>query len=259
MNFPVTGKGLEMNVSRILAPVAFVVLTASPALAIPSISIEPGDSPAGGYLPLSVFGIAPTAGMGDESIVNFTTPSFVFGGETWGSVGISSNGYLKVGGGTSADSSFANTALPDASSPKNILAPFWTDLDFDLGGAFRIATLTDGVNTWLVSDWDGVHGFGSPEAYSFQIWIGINGIEDITFTYGPLGALPADLTVGAQDASGTVGDTWYYNGTGTAPFNGLQLRVSSLDLPVDVPEPAALALFGLGVAGLGLARRRKAA
>lgn len=246
-----------MNVSRILAPVAFVVLSASPALAIPSISIEPGASPAGGYLPLSLFGITPTAGMGDESIINFTTPSFVFGGETWNSVGISSNGYLKVGGATSADNSFANTALPDASSPKNILAPFWTDLDFALGGTFRIATLTDGVSTWLVSDWDGVNSFGSADVYSFQIWMGINGVEDITFTYGALGALPANLTVGAQDASGTVGDTWYYNGTGTAPYEGLELRVTSVDLPVDVPEPAALALFGLGLAGLALTRRRK--
>ncbi len=37
--------------------------------------------PAGGYLPLSLFGIAPIAGVGDDTITNFNVPTFYYGGE----------------------------------------------------------------------------------------------------------------------------------------------------------------------------------
>jgi hypothetical protein len=46
--------------------------------------------------------------------------------------------------------------LPNPAAPNDVLAPFWTDLDLTSarGGASRVATLTDGVSTWLVVDWD---------------------------------------------------------------------------------------------------------
>lgn len=77
---------------------------------------------------------------------------------------------------------FCRTGFPNASAPNNVLAPFWTDLDPTLSGDLLVATLTDGVDSWLVLEWDGVAlaGSGSP-VNSFQTWIGINGVEDITF------------------------------------------------------------------------------
>ena len=49
--------------------------------------------------------------------------------------------------------------------------------------------------------------------------------------------------------------------TGSASFvttTGNQSK-ATVDLPMVVPEPGTLAIFGLGLAGLGLMRRRKAA
>jgi len=79
-----------------------------PAAQAPTVSIAPGASPAGGYLPLSLFGIAPIAGVGDETITNFNVPAYVFAGETYTRIGLVSDGYAVVGGGTGGDIQFVN-------------------------------------------------------------------------------------------------------------------------------------------------------
>lgn len=226
-----------------------------------SISVVSGSSPAGGYLPLSIFGIAPISGVGDETITNFTVPSFSFAGQAWNRLGIVSNGYAIVGGGMSADVAFNNSGLPNTSAPKNILAPFWTDLNPAVGGAIRIGTLTDGANTWIVVDWNAVPNFGDATiTNSFELWIGITGDanpgEDITFAYGDVGAGDGGfLTVGAQDISGTVGATRYFNGVGTIPTNGTELRVITEGLPVAVPEPGTITLIAVALLLLSIAHQ----
>jgi subtilisin family serine protease len=193
----------------------------------PNVTIAAGASPAG-YLPLSLFGVAPIGGMTDDTIVNFNVPAFTYAGETWTSLGVGSNGYVVVGGGSGPDVSVVNQNFPNPTRPNNVLAAFWTDLNPAAGGAVRIATLTDGVSTWIVIDWAGVRNFSSAQTQNFEIWIGINGTEDITFTYGAVG--PGDLgflTVGAENRFGNRGQSRFFNGAGTAPVNGTELRVSS--------------------------------
>jgi len=247
---------------RFIATALIGVTITTLAHALPTIVIAPGTSPAGGYLPLSLFGISSMA-AGDDTITNFIVPTFDYAGQTWSNLGVVSNGYVVVGGGTSADVLPVNTSLPDLSAPGNILAPFWTDLDLSTAGGLRIGTLTDGADTWIVVDWEKVPTFNEPsELNSFEVWIGLNTDahpgEDISFAYNPVGnGDGGHLTVGAQDVSHTVGDTYYYNGTGTAPVHGTQLRVTTRDLPVDAPEPATLALFSLGLVGLAASRRRR--
>lgn len=200
----------------------------------PNVSIAPGASPAGGYLPLSLFGIPPIAGMTDDTIVNFNTPAFSYGGEAWTRVGVGSNGYVVVGGGAGAtDISVNNQNFPNPTRPNNVLAAFWTDLNPAAAGAVRIGTLTDGANTWIVVDWEAVRNFSNTTPNSFQIWIGISGDaspgEDITFAYDAVGLGDLGfLTVGAENKFGNRGQSRYFNGAGTAPGLGTQLRVTSV-------------------------------
>ena len=46
----------------------------------PQVTLVTPAGPAGGYLPLSLFGIAPIAGVGDDTITNFNVPTFFYGG-----------------------------------------------------------------------------------------------------------------------------------------------------------------------------------
>jgi hypothetical protein len=162
-----------------------------------------------GYIPLDLFGVAPIP-VGDEQAINLTTPTFRFAGENFTRLGVTSNGYLVAGGATATDVDFRPQTLPDPARPNGVLAPFWTDLDGTGAPGIFAATLTDGVNDWIVVEWR-VNVFGTTSQRVFQAWIGVNGPEDITFAYDPAN-LPAappagfGLTVGAENTEGSAGD-----------------------------------------------------
>ncbi|MEU7739027.1 S8 family serine peptidase [Nonomuraea sp. NPDC049158] len=172
-------------------------------------TIAPGAGPAG-YLPLDAFGITPTP-IGDEQALNFTVPAFTFAGKTYTRIGVVSNGYSVAGGTNGADDiAFLPQTLPDPARPNAVLASYWTDLDGTGAPGVFAGTLTDGVSRWLVLEWR-VHTFGTSSLKVFQQWIGLNGVEDISYAYDP-GNLPGDapagagLTVGAENDEGTAGD-----------------------------------------------------
>jgi hypothetical protein len=206
-----------------------------PAGAAPSpascVDVSMGTGSVAGYLPLSLFGTAPIAGVGDDTLTNFTVPAYVYNGITYDRIGVSSNGYVQVGGGTT--STFLNQHFPDSTAPNGVLAPFWTDLNPGAAGAVRISVLTDGTDQWLVVDWDAVREFSLPRLNSFEVWIGLSGDatpgEDVTYAYGTIqgNGDGGFLTVGAENNTGTAGASAYVDGTGSLPTNGTGLRVSS--------------------------------
>jgi hypothetical protein len=187
----------------------------------PDVVVDPLASPFG-YVPLAGFGPL-DIGATDESIANFNVPSFDYAGQSYTSIGVVSNGYLVIGGGTGADVNFINSDLPNPAVPNNTVAPFWTDLNPSFGGRVLIAVLTDGTDSWTIVEWESVRSFGDVETTTTQVWIGSNTDtnpgEDIFFVYG---ADVSDgdggfLTVGVENAFGNEGGTVYFDGLGTPP------------------------------------------
>ena len=140
-----------------------------------------------GYFSLEGLGV-PAIPVGDEEVLNFDVPSFLYGGVSYTRIGVDTNGYVVVGGGTADDNECCNLPTgPSSNRPNNMLAPFWTDLDgSDSDGVF-VAELTDGTDNWIVAEYQ-LNVFGTSDLRTFQVWIGVNGVEDISYSY-----LPADL------------------------------------------------------------------
>lgn len=185
-------------------------------------SFGDGASPAGGFLPLAPFGIG-TVPVGDETILNFNVPPFVFNGQTYTAIGVTSNGYAVAGGGTGSDVEWDPPAGPSPAAPNNVLAPFWTDLNGDEAPGIRIAVLTDGTNDWLVIEWE-LAVWGTDDIRHFQTWIGVNGVQDISYVYARDQDDPGqNYLVGAENAAGQ-GDMRQI-----LPARGDELAVSSTD------------------------------
>jgi subtilisin family serine protease len=200
--------------------------TLSPSVPPQIASITAGGSPAG-YLPLALFGITPIGGVGDDTITNFTTPTFFYGGESYSSLGVVSNGYLVLGGGAAADIVFTPQVFPNPARPNNVVAPFWSDLNPAAAGAIRIGTLTDGVSTWIVVDWAGVRNFSNPTTHSFEVWLKTGtapASEEVTMAYGTAG--PGDpasgVNWGAENRDGTSGKN-----LAAAPANGSDWKINT--------------------------------
>jgi Ca2+-binding RTX toxin-like protein len=172
----------------------------------PAVHIAPGEL--FGYIPLDAFGIAPTP-IGDEEFLNFDVPTFVFNGTSHSRIGVTSDGYIVVDGATAQDLDCCNPVVGSTASPNGVLAPFWTDLDGTGAPGVFAAELTDGVDTWIVVEWR-LNVFGTTSLRTFQVWIGVDGSEDITYAYPP-DNLPADpglpLVVGVENLDGTSGDS----------------------------------------------------
>ena len=186
----------------------FVTFSGSLAAGEPAeFAIIDSPSPAG-YVSLAGLGIPPLGDVGDDSILNFATDPFLYLGDTYTVLGVTSNGYIIPGGGSAADLGQLPQTFPDPAPPNNVIAPFWTDLDPSVGGNLYAATVSGGEQSWIVIEWEDVPAYGGDDAYTFQTWLASNtAAEDISLVYQRVDGEGATsgLSVGAENATGSDG------------------------------------------------------
>jgi hypothetical protein len=225
INLPITATSGATRVTPFLAYAPRVTLPGARPAGPSSVAPDPGNL--FGYVPLTVFGGNTVLPLGDEEMTSLDVPGFVFNGTTYTKVGISSNGYL-VAGGADATSQAGPGSIPDAATPNNVIAPFWTDLDGTGTTGVLANVLTDGVASWIVIEWQAnVAGTNTPRV--FQTWLGTNGVQDIQYAYkfDTIADSGQPVVVGAENADGTAGTRL---AAGTVPTADLRV-VSSEGQP----------------------------
>jgi len=131
--------------------------------------------------------------------------TFKYYGTDFTTFRVCSNGWLSF---TSTLTTYSNTAIPSASAPLNMLAPFWDDLNLNAVGSGDVYYQNVGGN--LVVQYNNVMRYGTTTPVTFQVILTPAGT--ITYQYLSFGtALTNSATVGMQNATGTVGLQVVYN------------------------------------------------
>ena len=78
-------------------------------------------------------------------------------------------------------------------------------LDLSAGGAVAAGILNDGVNDFLVVDWEDAPAWGTTNSNSFQIWIQLGSTEGIWYAHGGLDGPSDALSIGAENRDGSSG------------------------------------------------------
>jgi len=172
------------------------------------------------WVDLSSYGTPLNLADDDAQVVALPFP-FVFYGIEYNTVRVSSNGYLTFGpDGTD----HTNDPVPSSADPNALIAAYWTDLDPSLGGS--IVTYHDEVADRFIVQYTDVQPFGGGEPVSFQTILHLNG--DILLQYEldtGIGSMEENLTVGIENAEGTIGSSVAYNSATIT--SGLAVRFSS--------------------------------
>ena len=148
---------------------------------------------------------------------------------------------IMVESSVTADALLSN--IPSLGEPEVIIAGVGTILSFDYSG-FNPTDLGDTFTAYIVDSLT-TFSVGAPFEYTTTS-AGAGSVSfDLSALVGTTLGLEFHLTSSVYNATHPT----------TVTVSNLQL----LEAPTAVPEPGTMAMFGLGLAGLGFARRRKTA
>ncbi len=167
--------------------------------------------------------------------------SFTFFGNSYTDFYIGSNGWISFDsvdpGGTA---NRTNEALPDASSPNDMIAVFWDDMNpADTSPGSTHVYYGAGPGGELVVTFERLPDFsaGADDWITTQVILYASGnIRIQNMDSGPTMDLTS-ATVGIENSDGTMGLTYHHNGTGDALFSSplaVEFGTDENDLPVEL-------------------------
>ena len=156
--------------------------------------------------------------MTDDSSRTVSLPfSFTTYGQTYSSVVVSSNGFLRLGTSIAGATAYTNAPIPSVADPNGIVAPFWDDLNPGAGGQVYAATLGTAPNRSFVVAWVNVPSYwvtGSAATFEAVLEEGTDVVrfqyQDVTFGNASYDA-GASATVGIEGETGEWGTQVAYN------------------------------------------------
>ncbi len=133
--------------------------------------------------------------------------NFVFYGNTYSTVKISSNGYLTFG---TDGTDYTNDPIPSITDPNDFIAPFWDDLNPYQGGSVYYLLQGTAPNRSLTIEWQNVPHYYNTGAVTFEVTL-YEGSNNIVFQYQDVDFGTsrynggASATIGIENAGGSVG------------------------------------------------------
>ena len=125
---------------------------------------------------------------------------------------ISTNGLVLFGQGSTR---YANAPIPQSDEPSNFIAPFWDDLITEAGTIYY-RLMGSAPQRFLVIEWKDARLLSTRTPLSFEVIL-YEGSNDIRVQYhvsnGP-GTDGGSASVGIENATGTGGVEYLYNGSG---------------------------------------------
>ncbi len=143
----------------------------------------------------------------DDRCATLNLPwDFCFYGATYNTAYVSTNGLLQF---LAPDTSWANRTIPTAAVPNGYIAPFWDDMNLELGRG-NIYYYYDALNDRFIVQWDSVFKFsGTNLPLTFEVILERNG--NITVQYQDMLGTLTSATVGIENETGTGGLLVVYN------------------------------------------------
>ncbi|MBU0519403.1 T9SS type A sorting domain-containing protein, partial [bacterium] len=168
-------------------------------------SDEPGG-PAYAWIDVTTSGTEVTFTHNDSTTTNLPIGfNFPFYGELQSEFIISANGWISFSDHSGA---WNNLTIPNSSAPRDLIAPFWDDLDPTVGGEVRY--YSNNADSLIVSFIQVPH-YGSTTVGTYTCQTILTAAGTITLQYDYLDGNYQSCTIGIQNDAGTDGLEVAYN------------------------------------------------